>query len=224
MLGFGSFKNSYYFLDNSKSRIYIFDESFNFSSYKTISNPAYMVVIGDTFYITGNSKIYKTDTNFNILNQYNPTSTSCYRGIYYNSSNSLIYAVAFKLNLIQLFSLNLTLNDSINTQSFIPYAITSYNNQLYVGTANGSILVIENKIIVNSFNACAGKMASINSVLIDQYGEIATTCSSNKVYFYDSKRNYMNKSISTHTYPRFITFDSQNRFLVISYYRISIYF
>jgi hypothetical protein len=224
LFGYGLFNKTYNFLDNSDSKVIIFNENFTYIGFKNFTNPAYMVVIRDTFYITGNTRVYKTDSNFNILTQYSATGTPSYRGIYHNSSNNLIYVVAVKLNLIQIFNSNLTFNDSISTQSFVPYAITSYNNQLYIGTGNGSIIIIENKMIVNSFNACAGNIASINCVLIDQYGEIATTCSSSKVYFYNSNRNYMNKSISTASYPRFITFDSLNRFHIISYFQISIYF
>ena len=158
-------------MDNARSRVNIFDENFNLSSFKTIQNPAFMINIGNTFYITGNTKIYKTDSKFNILNQYNLTLNPSYRGIYYNSTNSLLYIVALNLNLIQLFNFALTLNDSISTGLFLPYAIASYNNYLYIGTANGSILIIENKIIINSFNGCAGNIVGLNSIIFDLYGQ-----------------------------------------------------
>ena len=62
------------------------------------------------------------------------------------------------------------------------------------------------------------------SILFDQSGNMATAC------FYSSQVNlynnsfYTGKSIQTAPYETSLAFDSKGRFIVVSWYQISIYY
>jgi hypothetical protein len=95
ILGFGfsfSCNASYYVIDHGASRAYILNDDWSYVSYKNFTNPAYMISIGSSIYMTGSSNIWKLDKELNILIQYNSTGSTSplYRGIYFNSSNGFI--------------------------------------------------------------------------------------------------------------------------------------
>ena len=93
----------------------------------------------------------------NILIQYNATgSAPWYKGIYYNCTNNFIYVAPFAFNVIQVFDLNLILNHTFSTATYKPWSIGKYNNKMYVGTYTGTILVLEDEVIINTFNGCNG--------------------------------------------------------------------
>ena len=228
LAGFGMLASAnttyYYVADYAGSKIIIYDDNWKFIRYVSMSFPAFMITIGSNLYITCDSFIAITDGNLKILSQYNGVGTPLYRGIYYNSTNDLIYVVS--RTRIFVFNLNLALNDSFTILPNLPYSITGYNNQLFVGTYGGSIFVIVNKLVVNSFNSCNGNSALVSSFLFDQYGSIAALCyaSINYLYLYLSNGTYANKNLLTPTGGEYIGFDSKGRFLVISDYQINIYF
>ena len=108
--------------------------------------------IGNSLYASGQENIWKLDQNLNILIQYNASNGTIpiYRGIYYNCTNNFIYIAPRALNVIHVFDLDLSLNHSFSTSTYLPWSIAEYNNQLYVGTKNGTILVIENQVNINT--------------------------------------------------------------------------
>ena len=230
LAGFGMLASAnttyYYVADYAGSKIIIYDDNWKFIRYVSMSFPAFMITIGSNLYITCNFFIAITDGNLKILNQYNGVDSPLYRGIYYNSTNNLIYVVSRTLYAIYVFNLNLALNDSFTVLPSLPYSITGYNNQLFVGTYGGSIFVIVNKVVVNSFNSFNGNIAFVSSFLFDQYGSLAAFChtSINQLFLYLSNGIYANKTLQTPTGGQYIGFDSKGRFLIISYYQISIYF
>ncbi len=208
--------NSYYFVsDYDLNKIFILNESWSYVSSKTFSSPAYLTTIGNSLYATGDSNIWKLDQNLNILIQYN--AAPAYRGIYYNSTNGLIYTAAFDRNMIHIFNLNLSFHHFIST----PYEPWSeYNYQIYVGTLQSQILVIENEVIINTFFVC-NSWSLVSYILFDQCGLMATSC----YYILSLKRpngafiNYLNIP----SQPRYIGFDSNGQFVQISAYQIRIY-
>jgi DNA-binding beta-propeller fold protein YncE len=227
-LGFGFYSSCntlYYVMDSSAGRVYILNDDWSYVSYKNFSNPAHMITISNSVYMTGNTNIWKFDKDLNILFQYNSTGGTSFRGIYYNSSNGFIYVAPSNLNEIQVFDLNLTYNQNISTAPHNPFTISEYNNNIYVGTRNGSILVIQNEVIINQFNGCNEAYVELNFILFDQYGYMATICSdpANKLYLYKTDGTYSGTNLSTPAKPRYIGFDSTGRFVLISKSQIIIY-
>ena len=175
--------------------------------------------------MTGEYNVWKVDKDLNILINYNPGGYLNYGGISYNPSNGLIYVVAWNLNEIQVFSLDLTLIRRISTSPHFPFSITISSNQFYVGTyAGGIILVYQNESLINQFNGCDGNSGHLTSILFDPNGNMATTCFlSNKLYLFSPDGSFTGKSIATPLYPRYIGFDSKGRFILISTSQINIY-
>jgi hypothetical protein len=121
-----------YFVTNYvQNKIYVFDEEWNYVSEKSsFTSVNYIIQVDNYFYITGNQNVWKTDQQLNVLIQLNSTgSTPNYRGIYYNSTNSLIYVAATSLKVINILNLNLTLTHTISTAPYLPWSISFYNNQ-----------------------------------------------------------------------------------------------
>ena len=175
--------------------------------------------------MTGSNNVWKLDQDLNILIRYNPSYLG-YFGISYNPSNGLIYVAAWNLAEIQVFNLNLTLIRRISTSPHYPCSITVSSNQLYVGTREGIVLVYQNESLIRQFNGCNGNSNSyITSILFDQNGNMATTCSdpTNKLYLFSPDGSFTYKSISTPSGPNYIGFDSKGRFIQISQNQITIY-
>ena len=158
--------------------------------------------------------------------QYNATGTSpLYRGLYFNSTNGFLYVAPAALTEIHVFYLNLTFNHSFSTSPYKPWSIEGYNNKLYIGTTNGTVLVVQNEGIVNQFNGCGGHIVQLNSILFDECGYMATSCDSplNKLYLHFANGTFTAKTMSTPEGPRYIGFDSKGHFIQISGQNITIY-
>ena len=231
LIGFGSFpgRNTiYYALDWAAHRIIMFDKNWQYLNYKSFLNPANMIRINNTLYITSQNYIYKTDKYLNLIQQYNATgSAPSYRGIYYNWKNDTIYVVGYEVKTIYVFDLNLNMIDffNLNKTKYYPWSIQEYNNEFYVGTFNGIILVIVNKEIIRTFNGCNGCYNSlVGSLIFDKNGYLAVTSSSlNAIYIYNSNGTYTGKSMKTAQYPYYTSFDSKGHLVIMSLFQISIY-
>ena len=71
-----------YVMDYGANEVYILNDEWKFISFKSFSNPAYMISIGNSLYMTGHSNVWKVDQDLNILINYKPTGGSpVYRGI-----------------------------------------------------------------------------------------------------------------------------------------------
>ena len=229
LVGFGMYSSSnttYYYVLDYWNGVYILNDQWSFISFKVFTNPAFMISIDKSLYMTGEYNVWKLDEDFNILINYNPTGTSpFYRGISYNPSNGLLYVAAYAfLKEIQVLNLNLTLIRRISTYHYQPWSITISANQLYVGT-NGIILVYQNESLINQFNGCNGNGDLITSILSDPNGYMATSCSdpTNKLYLISPNSSFTGKSIKTPSSPNYIGFDSKGRFIHITWKQISIY-
>ena len=230
LVGFGMYSSPnstyYYVMDYGYGKVYILNDEWNFISFKSVTNPTYMISIGNSLYMTGYYNVWKVDQDLNILINYEPTGGDPgYKGISYNPSNNLIYVVAHYLYKIQVFNFDLNLIRHFSTSPHEPYSITESSNKLYVGTSGGIILVYQNEKIINQFNGCDGKSKYLRSILFDQNGNMATSCyqPTNKLYLFSPEGSFTGKSVTTPDYPYYIGFDSKGRFIQISAYQISIY-
>ena len=156
--------------------------------------------------------------------QYKATGTApYYRGIYFNSTNNFIYIGTFLFTMIHVCNLNLSLSHNISTLIYQPWSIAGSKNQMYVGTTTGTILVIENEVIIRQFNGCNDNLGRLAYILFDDCGMMVTTCNTNQLYLYYPNGTFTGKSFTAPTDPRYIGYDSKGRFVLISWYEISIY-
>lgn len=208
-----------YYITASLGQIFTFDDNWNYVATKSsLTSVTFMITIGCFFFITSNTNIWKTDQQLNLIKQYNPVGTSNFKGLFYNSTNNWIYVAAQSTYSIQLFDLDLTLKGNISTSPYQPWAITGYINQIFVGTTNGTIIVIVNEQVINQFNVCGGSAVIVESILLDKFGNMATACSGNfQLYLYNINGTFKNKSMSVAGTPWYINFDSKSRLVVVSY-------
>ena len=228
LCGFGMFNSvntSYYITDYSNNRVYKISDTWEYVSFKYFLKPTYIRAISSDLYISADSYIYKADNNLNVLNQYNGTGTLNYHGIYYNPHETLIYIASVSVKAIHVFDLNLSLNDSISTSTYAPYSIVCFDSQIYVGTSIGVVLVIANKIIINTFDGCLGNSGPLKYIIFDQFGYMITTCYSvDKIYLYNSNGTYAGKSLATPMGSFYTEFDSIGRFVLGTRNQVSLYY
>ena len=226
--GFAMIGKTYFITDPVANRVYMFDENWNALSYQSFSRPAYMLAINNTVYISGVYNVYIADKDLNTLNQYNAADSPYYNGVYLNATSYLLYIVSNGKSTIDIFNLNLNRVDTISIAQYSnPYSIQGFNNNLYVGTYRGLILVISNKIVIRTFNGCNSNCLAniITSIVFDQFGYMATTNDAsvaNNAYLYDSNALLIG-SFSVPNYLCDMQFDSKGRLIFVSFNQITIY-
>ena len=216
----------YYVPDNTGEKVIMFDDNWNYIGFKNFSLPANIITIGNNLYITSDKGIYKTSSDLTVLNSQLSTSNfPHYRGIYFNSTNNLLYLASVQFNAIILYDLNLNVKGNITIDPYSPYSIAGLNNQLFVGTAfNGLILLLVDNKIINTFDGCLQTKGALTSITLDQTGLMANVCEeSDTVYLYSANGTYANKFISTPLNPEYIGFDSKSRVLIVSQFQISLF-
>ena len=213
----------YYVTNYANGLIFAFDENWNnLFNKSSFASAVYIAVRDDILYISGQANIWKTDKDLNVLIQYNTVGTPYY-GIYYNSSNDFIYSAAVYSYAIQIFDSNLTLNYSITTLSYYPWSIVVNNNQMFVGVMfSGIILVISDNQIINQFNGCSGNSVTVYGLIIDEINNIAAGCSDNQMYLNSINGTYKN-AIPLAMQPRYFSFDSNSKILIVTDTEIDIY-
>ena len=166
---YSSVNETYYYVMDWDGKVHILNDEWKLISFKSFTNPAYMINIGNSLYTTGISNVWKVDQDLNILINYNTGGDPGYRGISYNPSNGFIYMYVvayYNLNEIQSFNLDLTFIRRISTSPHTPYSITFSSNQLYVGSGGGIILVYQNEILINQLDGCNGNSYYLTSIMV----------------------------------------------------------
>jgi hypothetical protein len=181
-----------------------------------------MITIGNNLYISGLLNLWKTDQDLNVLIQYNDPTISYYRGICNTTADNLIYVASTFKKSIDLFDLDLKLVKRILIP-YIPYSISAFNNQMYVGCEQGVIILLQNQRIINSFIGCNTDTSFVKSILFDQSGYMAMSClNSPQLYLYKNLI-YTGKSFLTKNKPVSFIYDAKDRFIVSSESQIDIY-
>jgi hypothetical protein len=87
------------------------------------------------------------------------------------------------------------------------------------------ILVIENEVIIRTFNGCNGNIYVLSYILFYHCGLMAKSCNdqTNKLYLYHPNGTYLSKNLTTPIYPRYIGYDSKGNFVHISNSQNNIY-
>ena len=213
-----------YVIDKNLGQVIIFDKDWKYFSNKSYENPTYMIEIETFLYLSSKDFIFKMDNNLSYIEAYNHSSSD-YHEMFYNKTNNSIYCAASNRNSIDVLDLNLTILDSYNTNPYQPYSMKEYNSQLYVGTLESFILVIENKVIIKKFNGCNNTTYTrISSLIIIQDSYLSTLCfANNAMYLYFINGTYANISMITNPSPTDIKFDLYGRLMIVSYNSITIY-
>jgi hypothetical protein len=213
---------SYYAMDSAANTIVKFNEIWEFLSNKTLAG-YYIKLVDNEFFLSVDSGIVKTDKDLNIIKTF--SSGNYYRGLYYNETSKNIFVARWSAYIIEKFDLNLTLLDSISTGSNDPYGLNGYKNELFVGTANGQILVIQNKTITKVYNTlCSGERTS--SFLFDNNGYISIQCYAGIAgsHIYHINGTYMNISLPTATSNFGMKIDSKGRLIATSANELNIFY
>ena len=228
--GFGvpveSNNTTYYVLDQEFNMVYMFNDRWNCVDSKFLFSPFYMITTGATLFITTDSVIYKTDSHLNVLDQYKTTDRiPGFRGIYFNSTKSLIYVAGFNSQTIHVFNLNLTLNhiiEILNNNNVM--SISEYRDVLYVGIFNkAEIFVIVNKSIINIINSNC--YSEVLQAIVDKCGYLAVLCMNFYIELFFVNGTYANKKmiIPYSEVPTYFGFDSIGRFVILSETEIRLY-
>jgi hypothetical protein len=200
----------------------VYDENWEYQKNISFANNslAYGIEIENELYLTGDVSVYKTDKSLNVVNAFY-NNGSAYRGIYYNKTSDLIYVAAQNLSSIFIFNRSIALIEKIGI-GYKPFALAEYGNKLFVGTKNGTILVIYNKTVINTYISIC---SSINSLLIDNDGYIIIACFSPQgAHIYHTNGTYTGKNITTYSNPQFINFDTKGRLIINCSNQINIYY
>ena len=244
LFGFGSFSinctATYYVNEKDDSRIYKLDSDWNLvdswlTAFLTMNTPlwtrpALMIRIGNSFFMTLDNYVLKTDWYLNVIAKHFDGGgvSSLWRGIWYNSSSSLIYAACNYWKRIDVFDLNVikidSFNTSVNSSIYNPWSLQGYNDKIYIGTDQGVLLVTLSKVIIQTIKMCK-VWSRLSSILFDHNGYVAFTCRTESVLIlYNSAyMNYTGIQLNVPASPEFISFDEKGRFIVISDSQITVY-
>jgi DNA-binding beta-propeller fold protein YncE len=221
--GFIEVNTVFYLFQLSNNSVLVFNEKWEYQKNISFANNslAYAIEIENELFFTGDNAVYKTDKSLNIINAFYNTGVSIFRGIYHNKTSDLIYVADFTtFNCISVFNRNLTFIEKINV-GYKPHALTDYDEKLFVGTMNGTILVIQNKTVINIYNTPCN--STITSLLIDTEGYMIVTCvSPNASFIYHTNGTNTGKKITTYGNPQFINFDTKGRLIISSYGQLNI--
>ena len=157
----------------------------------------------------------------NLVGSYNRTG-AWYTNIYHNYTTDILY-VTDTSNGIDLFYRNLTYISYISFSNKA-YALTETNDKLYVGLYGGTISVLNNNLVVKNFPVLCTEWISF--ILIDTNYLMSVLCYSNlgMLYLYTTNGSYTGKSMTTPTYPRFMSYDLNGHFIIAGYNQIYIYY
>jgi hypothetical protein len=188
----------FYILNYNPSIIAKYDMNWNFINFtKLVTSPKNILIIDSNntkrLFVTQTNGLCEIDENLNKVNSVALIGSN--EGLYFNSSNSLLYVSTSSLNIIYVFSLNLTLIRKISV-SLPNYSIFAFNRLMFVSTITSDIMVLQNEKIIYTF---ATSCFSIKTLMIDKFGIIALNCyisyAINNITFY-----YLNGSFTGETF------------------------
>lgn len=215
----GQFRNfeiingSQYYVPNSlNSTIVIFDKNWQVIGTKTFnSTPYYLKTVNQTFFISNQTAICKTDFNAVIL--LCTKNFTGFRSIYYNATNKTISAVSYIDKSVLTYDLNLTLVDRFLTGHAL-HGINAYNNDLVLSASAGRILILRNGVFISNYTTlCTGW---IPQIYIDSAGYMTVPCYETlMMYLYHVNGTFLNKSIPLSSKPLYFNYDLNDNSVVI---------
>ena len=226
------FNLTYYVIDGCSGYILLFDKNWNYLSFvEGFVNAKSINAVNTNIYITFESRgIIKTDEN--LIEVYNYQSNQTFTGMLFNSSSQTIYIASTSSASILEFTTNLDLVSSFSS-GFPALSLQIYENNLYVSTVIGQILIFLNKVLIGYYSGCDSLNYSprtffATSMIFDNYGYMAIYCDSSNYHYialFSTNVTYLNLKLQLNQqYPSSATFDAQGRLVVISPNEISIFY
>ena len=217
------FFTTYYVLRffSSGNLVQLFDGNWGF----LLDSGSYVMNIipwnNSLFIISNDGFIKQTDRFLAVIQQSSfQLSYPSTSDLYYSSNSDTLYVSNFRAQTIYMFQRNLTIYDNFTLPAlYNPTAINGYNDKIYVGTVDGLILLIVNKIIIqiiSTYNSILG----INGIFVDAYGFIVPVSPTTLSLFYPNLTLTGLNISSNGGYG--VGFDSNNRFVIV--YRNYLYF
>ena len=170
------------------------------------------------FIISNDGFIRKTDRFLTVIQQSSfQLSSPSVSDLYYSSNSDTLYVSNYGALTIYMFQRNLTLYDNFTLASIhYPTAINGYNDKLYVGTYQGAILLIVNKIIIQAISAFTSNIR-IYEIFVDAYGFIVPVSPTTTLSLFYPNLTLTGLNIGSNGGTG-IGFDSNNRFVIVNSY------
>jgi hypothetical protein len=219
-----------FFVSNYNGKnIYVYNEYWEYQRTITpgiyeypISGPTNSMNINGSIYILTDNVINKYDSNFILIKQFNISGSN--RGIYYNSSNQMIYIGKLPEYGISVYNKDFIFTRTIST-NYTPFFITEYKAQLVATDNNGGNIYFYqgdslNKTITTNCNS------RITAVLFDNYNQMLVLCEFSNPFIYNVNGAYTGLQVPAcnNTRKIFVNFDSKDRLVFICEFRIEIFY
>ena len=218
--------NSRHAINPSNGKIIEFNENWKFITYKTAFYfPNHMISVNNSvIYITGYSNVYKADKYLNLIQSFYSNSSD-FTDLFYNEYTNTLFVVSYFQETVYEFDINLNVVGQLTTPKYVPYSVQGLDNQLYVGTTTGEILVFANGVMSQIIQVQKGLSTVVTSILFDEYGYMAAACGEfHSLYLYYTNGSFTGMNLTTYAqYPQNIRFDSNGNFVVVSNNQIDIY-
>ena len=218
----------FYVFDYLKRNIVIYNEYWEYQrdefhlDYST-NGPGYSVYVNGKIYITGDEIINIYDKYLNLAVR--SVQYGRYRGIFFNSSNGLIYSADILNGRISSYNQSLVSIDHLDL-AFKPWFLTEYNGMMILtenSFISGNIYYYQNNVLIKNITTVCGYR--VNSILFDNFNHMIVLCNLN-LYIYHTNGTYTGINIlNVCTMESFyINFDSKNRLVIICKNGIYLYY
>lgn len=191
----------YYLMANS---LYITDVNFNYIDSFFMSTFYRSKCIDNSLYVAHGANIVKFDIKRDLTNQIDNTTTPSqgnFNEFVYDQNSNLIIAIDTSDNTLKYFDRNLNFKNSTQIGNYVLKSLVLYNQKMYIGTFDNKILVVQNGIVITTYNIpCVNPngMSGISSILIDSYSYMAVGCYDDpNVYLYHTNGTYTGLSLSS---------------------------
>ena len=194
-----------YLIPTSCDKLLRFDMNWNFIDSTTLP----YCIFGLTVVKSGNDFVYygstfgvvKLDKNFNELSYYFQ-STFAFADPYFNVSNNRLYCTIKEVfNGLYVFDQDLTFIKQLRIGDDALMTVVEFNNKLYAGSTTGKIWVLENEIIVNSFQTLVDR--PIHKLGFDTLGQFTFTNYDQDMFVYNYNGNYLSITLKSPAYGSF---------------------
>lgn len=219
---YSSITNLYYIASNK--RLIVFDTNWQYRFDIVIGETFSMVFVDNHVYFGGLNKVRKYSvysTSWSIQDQPIISSASfmnvAFSDIDYDEIAEQLITIDKSAKIVYRFGKNLSLIDSlVLTQR--PYCLKVNNNKIFIGTYSNSILIIDNKSIINTYSGIGViKSNYITSIAFDKNGYLLASCDDDKaLLLYDKNMIKVNYMIKINLVAYSIHIDSKGRLIVIA--------
>ena len=213
VVGFASkFQNgiAYYVADFGNDTIVMFDKDWNYDKYETYEATRNIIRLGNYLYTLLANRIDKLDFNLNVVNS--SSNLVLTRRLLYVPTCNCFYVS--NILTIDIFDINLTYLESVSLNGSSPFALRFFNEKVYVSTYNNSVLILQDKKIVDKIiNICNATI--VYYMFMDHTNHLAMSC--NKTFhLYNPNQVKQTSYVPVDScISKFFGFDLSGRFFIL---------